>query len=177
MPKTLRCSEETDHCKSETERGIKEVVKEILRDKPREEGAGDDQNRQHQSEDHFGFIIVPNPPQCEFSTTGGGKIKDFFLCHCVNYRGSLARLTLCDCKGTTIFGHMQDFIKNNRMNEVNKEINLRFFRLQVIGLHRRCRFPSTWSFLPPSTREQQTGSPSPAKTSSLRWSAIRLTDT
>ena len=42
MPDTLRCTEETDHCKSETERGVEEGVKELLRDKPREEGAGEE---------------------------------------------------------------------------------------------------------------------------------------
>ena len=75
MPDTLRCPEETDHCKSETERGVEEGVKELLRDKPREEGAGEEQDRKHQPEAYFGFVIVPNPPKCDIFATGGVKLN------------------------------------------------------------------------------------------------------
>ena len=59
MSQAQRCAEETDDRESKTERGIKEGIKEILRNKPREEGAEDEHRHQHQPEDRFGFVIIP----------------------------------------------------------------------------------------------------------------------
>ena len=80
MLEAQRSTEETNHRKSKTEGGIEEIIKEFLRDQPREEGAWDEHRHQHQPEDQFGFIIVPNPPKCEFFTTGGVKLNiPFFI--------------------------------------------------------------------------------------------------
>ena len=100
MPKAQRCAEETKHCKSQTKRRVEERIKEILRDKPREECAGDDQYRQHEPEDYFGFIIVPNPPKGVFFTMGGVKLNISFLAMlcCLTFAGAKV-LLFCDiCK-------------------------------------------------------------------------------
>jgi hypothetical protein len=100
MLEAQRSTEETKHCKSQTKRRVEERIKEILRDKPREECAGDDQYRQHEPEDYFGFIIVPNPPKGVFFTIGGGKIEHFIFGHAVLFN-------LCGCKGTKKISYMQ----------------------------------------------------------------------
>ena len=79
MLEAQRSTEETNHRKSKTEGRIEEIIKEFLRDQPLEEGAGEEQDRQHEPEDYFGFIIVPNPPKGVFFTMGGVKLNILFF--------------------------------------------------------------------------------------------------